>query len=251
MGIELNIVYTVWMRELVEHVRDREKLISSLAMPIFWFIIFGTGLASSISFKGLEGINFSDFLAPGIVAMPLLYTSILSGISVIWDREHGFLKEMLVAPVSRLSIVIGKALGGATIATLQAISVLVLFILLGIKLTFFTFILVPAMLVMSLGFVGLSIIFASLLKTMEGFNLVLNLGLAPIFFLSGAFFPIGILPAWLRVLSQVDPMTYGVELLRYISTGSSYIPFYVSLPVVLIFSITTIIIGSYLFTRKQ
>lgn len=250
MGIELNIIYTVWIRELLEHVRDREKLISSLAMPIFWFIIFGTGLASSIQFKGLD-TNFSDFLAPGIVAMPLLYTSILSGISVIWDREHGFLKEMLVAPVSRLSIVVGKALGGATIATLQAISVLVLFILLGIKLTFFTFILVPAMLLMSLGFVGLSIIFASLLKTMEGFNLLLNLSLAPIFFLSGAFFPIRILPTWLGVLSRLDPMTYGVELLRYISTGSSYIAFYISLPVVLIFSLTTIIIGSYLFTRKQ
>jgi len=250
MGIELNIIYTIWIRELLEHVRDKEKLISSLAMPLFWFIIFGTGLASSIQFKGLD-MTFSDFLAPGIVAMPLLYTSILSGISVIWDREHGFLKEMLVAPVSRLSIVVGKALGGATIATLQAISVLVLFILLGIKLTFFTFILVPAMLVMSLGFVGLSIIFASLLKTMEGFNLLLNLSLAPIFFLSGAFFPISILPTWLGVLSHLDPMTYGVELLRYISTGASYIPFYISLPVVLIFSLTTIIIGSYLFTRKQ
>jgi ABC-2 type transport system permease protein len=250
MGIELNIIYTVWLREIVEHVRDKEKLISSLAMPLFWFIIFGTGLASSIQFKGLN-MSFSDFLAPGIVAMPLLYTSILSGISVMWDREHGFLKEMLVAPVSRLSIVLGKAFGGATIATLQAISILILFILLGIKLTFFFILLIPVMLLMSLGFVGLSIIFASLLKTMEGFNLLLNLGLAPIFFLSGAFFPISILPTWLGILSRLDPMTYGVELLRYISTGASHIPFYISLPVVLIFSFTTIIIGSYLFTKKQ
>ena len=250
MGLELNIIYTVWLRELLEHVREKERFFSSLAMPLFWFIIFGTGLASSIQFKGLD-MNFSDFLAPGIVAMPLLFTSAFSGISLFWDREHGFLKEMLVAPVSRLSIVLGKALGGATIATLQAILVLVLFILLGIKLTFFIILLVPAMLLMSLGFVGLSIIFASLLKTMEGFNLLLNLGLAPLFFLSGAFFPIEILPTWLGVLSRLDPMTYGVELLRYISTGTSHIPFYISLSVVLIFSFTTIIIGSYLFTKKQ
>ncbi len=250
MGIELDVIYTVWLREILGYVREKEKFVSSMAMPFFWFIIFGTGLASSIQFKGLD-MNFADFLAPGIVAMPLLFTSVLSGISVIWDREHGFLREMLVAPVSRLSIVLGKSFGGATIATTQSIVMLLLFMLLGIKINISILISLPLMMIISLGFVGVGVAIASLLKTLEGFNIVFNLTVAPLFFLSGAFFPIKNLPVWLGALSHVDPMTYGVELLRKVFTGVSYIPFYISLSVVLIFSFSTMIISSYLFTKRQ
>ncbi len=250
MNIEFDVIYTVWLREVKGFLRARERIITSLSVPFFWFIIFGTGLASSIQFKNLN-TDYSIFLAPGIVTMPLLFTSMMSGISVIWDREFGFLKEMLVAPVSRVSIILGKATGGATIATLQGILILLLFILLGTKPTISLLISLPLMFVIALGFVSLGIAIASLLKTIEGFNLIANFTVMPLFFLSGAFFPITNLPPWLGILSRIDPMTYGVEMLRYIITGTSYVPFYLSLPLILIFTTSTIIIGAYIFTKKE
>lgn len=248
--VELDIIYTVWLREVKGYVRSKERFIGSLALPFFWFVIFGGGLASSIQFSGLQ-LNYSTFLAPGIIAMPLLFTSVLSGVSVIWDRELGFLKEMLAAPVSRVSIVLGKALGGATISTIQGGFILILSMLIGLKIGVSLLTLIPIMLLISVGFTSLGIAAASLLKTLEGFNVMSNFVVMPLFFLSGAFFPINALPGWLGVLSRINPMTYGVELMRYIVTGSSTIAFPISLGFVLIYSALTTIFGSYLFSKTQ
>lgn len=248
--IELDVIYTVWLREVKGYLRSKERFIGSLALPFFWFVIFGGGLGSSIQFKGLQ-MDYSTFLVPGIIAMPLLFTSVLSGVSVIWDRELGFLKEMLAAPVSRISIVLGKSLGGASIATLQGVMILLLSMFIGLKIGASLLVLIPIMLLVSVGFTSLGIAAASLLKTLEGFNVMSNFVVMPLFFLSGAFFPINALPGWLGLLSRINPMTYGVEVMRYIITGSSTITFSISLGFVLIYSTLTTIFGSYLFSKTQ
>jgi ABC-2 type transport system permease protein len=184
--------------------------------------------------------------------MTLLFTSIFSGISVIWDREFGFLKEILVAPVSRLSIVIGRSLGGATTAVFQGMIVLCLFMLISLKVNILSILtVIPVMLMISLGFVTLGITIASLLENVEGFQLIMNFIVQPMFFLSGAFFPLQNLPQWLRGVTFLDPMTYGVETMRYVLIGFSSMPIYTSLGVVLLFAGITSIIGSYTFSRRQ
>jgi len=251
MNIELEAVYVIWLREVKRYFRAKERIISSLAMPLLWFLIFGIGLGPSIRFKSLD-MEYSSFLAPGIVAMTLLFTSIFSGVSVIWDREFGFLREMLVAPVSRLSIVVGKSLGSATTAVIQGTMILVLSMLIGVKFTFLSIlVLIPLMLVISFGFVSLGVAIASLMETMEGFHMIMRLLVQPMFFLSGAFFPINTLPEWLRYIVYINPMTHGVEVLRYVAIGFSSFPFHLSLFFTLMFSVITSLVGSYTFSRRQ
>jgi len=251
MNIEIQAIYTVWLREVKRYLRAKERIAGSLAMPLFWFLIFGTGLGSSIRFIGLN-IDYSAFLAPGIIAMTLLFTSIFSGVSVIWDREFGFLKEMLVAPVSRTSIVLGKSLGGATTALIQGTLIMLLSMFLGVRFDLISMIiLIPLMIIISLGVVNLGIIIASLMQTVEGFQLIMNFLVMPMFFLSGAIFPISDLPSWLKVFVYIDPMTYGVEALRYVAIGFSTIPIYISLTVILLFSSVTTLIGSYAFSKRH
>ncbi len=197
-------------------------------------------------------IKYSDYIAPGIIAMALLFTSISSGVSVIWDREFGFLKEMLVAPISRTSIVIGKSLGGATTALIQGLMIIGLSALFGVKFSFLSLImLLPVMLLISIGFVNLGLIIASFMETIEGFQLIMNFVVMPLFFLSGALFPIENLPGALKALTFIDPLTYGVELMRNIVIGISYLPIYISLSVVIAFTFATSIIGALAFNKKQ
>ena len=251
MEIELDAIYIVWLREVKKYFRAKERILSSLAMPLFWFLIFGSSMRYTINVG--PNIDYSTFLAPGIIAMALLFTSIFSGVSVIWDREFGFLKEILVAPVSRLSIVIGRSLGGATTAVIQGTIIMILAILLGVKLSLFSIIvLIPLMTLISLGFVSLGITIASLMETVEGFQLIMNFIVMPMFFLSGALFQINNLPNIFKIFVYIDPMTYGVEALRYVATGGfSSIPFYVSLSFVILFSVLTSIIGAYTFSRRK
>jgi ABC-2 type transport system permease protein len=251
MNLEIEAIYIVWLREIKRYIRAKERIVSSLAMPLFWFLIFGSSMRFAVQFPGAN-INYSQFLAPGIIAMTLLFTSIFSGVSVIWDREFGFLKEMLVAPVSRLSIVIGRSLGGATTAVMQGIIIMLLSMLLGVNITPASIlILIPLMVVISLGFVSLGITIASIMESVEGFQLIMNFIVMPMFFLSGALFPINNLPDIFKIFVYIDPMTYGVEVLRYITIGFSSIPFHLSLLFVLMFSAITSLTGSYTFSKKQ
>jgi len=248
---ELIAVYTIWLREVKRYFRAKERLIGSIMQPIFWFLIFGIGLGSSIQFIDMN-INYFSFISPGIVAMSLLFTSIFSGVSVIWDREFGFLKEILVAPVSRLSIVIGKALGGATTATAQGIIILIISILLGAKMSIQSILMMlPMMVVVSLGFVSLGLIIASLMDTMEGFQLIMNFLVQPMFFLSGALFPLTTLPEWLRMITYIDPMTYAVEALRYTVMGTSSFSITISLAFVFAFTVVMSVIASWAFSRRK
>jgi ABC-2 type transport system permease protein len=175
-----------------------------------------------------------------------------SGISVIWDRELGFMKEMLVAPVSRLSIVLGKCLGGATTAVIQGILVLLISLVLGVRVDAITFlVLMPIMMLIALGIVGIGVAIASVLESMEGFGLVMNFVIMPMFFLSGALFPLNNLPDWLKAITYIDPVTYDVELTRYMMTGFSSVNFMLSFIVMLGFTCLTLFIGAYLFNRRS
>jgi len=250
MNHELEAVYTVWLREMIRYFRAKERIVGSIAMPLFWLLIFGGSMSSSVSLE--SGIDYRTFITPGILAMTLVFTSVFSGISVIWDRELGFMKEMLIAPVSRTSIMIGKALGSSTASLIQATIVLIISIILGVKISATSFLLlIPGMVLFALGMVGIGISIASVLKNMEGFHLIVNFLVMPMFFLSGALFPINNLPSWLKIITYINPMTYGVELFRYTIAGVSTFNPMLSFGVISGFAILMIFLGGYLFSRRD
>jgi ABC-2 type transport system permease protein len=245
---ELEGVYRIWLRELIRYWRDKGRIVSSLVQPLLFLLIFGGGFG----FVKIGNINYQSFLFPGIVAMSLITISIASGISVIWDREFGFLKEILVAPVSRISIFIGKALGGCTTALIQGIIVLSLSFLIGVSISIHSLLVaIPLMLIISLGIVSIGLIIASLIETFENFGIIMNFLVFPLIFLSGAFFPLAEAPQWLKIVSYADPVTYGVESLRQILIGVSFIPFSVSFTVISLFSVAAILIGGVTFNRQK
>lgn len=254
---ELDAVYTVWLREILRYVREKERMISSLAMPIFWLMIFGSSIRVSVD----VGVDYTSFIAPGIIIMALMFNSIFSGITVIWDRELGFMKEMLVAPVSRLSIVTGKALGGATTALIQATFLILLIFLIksltsdyfmAVRMDALVFLMmIPMMVLIALGLVGLGIAIASRLETLESFGLIMQFVIMPMFFLSGALFPIKNLPDWIRIVTYLNPVTYGVEMIRSIFIGFSSMSIVLSFSAILIFSCSTLLIGAYLFNKRN
>ena len=241
----------LWYREVLRFWREKSRIISSLIMPLLWLLIFGSGMRS-VQFAGIE--NYQMFIFPGVLGMSILFTSIWSGVSVIWDREFGFLKEILVAPVPRASIVIGKALGGGTSAFIQGFILLPLSFLVGIKLSLLSFILlIPTMILLSIGLVCVGLLIASLMSSMEGFNFIMSLVVMPMFFTSGALFPLTTAPSWLRAISYVNPMTYGVDLLRWstLTGATTAIPAYAEALILLAFTGAMIFICSYTFSIKR
>jgi ABC-2 type transport system permease protein len=216
---DLRGIYIIWYRDVLRFWRNRPRLFSSLGQPVLFLVVFGTGL--SASFRGAAAGNFGgarsyvDFLYPGVVAMAVLFTSIFSAMSTVWDREFGVLKEVLVAPVSRRGVAIGKALGGSTQAVFQGSIVLLLGPFVGVTLTpLLVLQMIVLMFVLAFAMSSLGIAIASRIQTLEGFGVVVNLLAMPLFFLSGALFPLVGIPAWLSVLTRLDPATYGVDPLR-------------------------------------
>jgi ABC-2 type transport system permease protein len=213
----INGAYTIWYRDFVRLRRDRMRIIASLGQPLLFLFVFGTGLAPAMS--GLAGgaLDFRQFMFPGILSMTILFTSIFSAVSIVWDREFGFLKEVMVAPVPRTAVALGKVAGGATVGLFQGIIVLLLAPVLGIKFS-------PSQLVVLLGLMlmlavvmtSLGILIAARQRSMEGFQVMMQFLLFPMFFLSGAFFPLRGVPIWLEALSRIDPVTYAVDPLRQV-----------------------------------
>lgn len=244
----INDVYTVWLREMKRFIRARSRIISSLALPFFWLIFIGVGFGSSFQ---LPGMQYIDFLAPGILGMIILFTSIFSGISVMWDRQFGFLKEVLVAPVSRTSIVLGKTLGGATVAVINAVIMLIIATAIGvIAFSIGSFISIIFMIMAALCFVSIGLIIASQMKSMEGFQMIMSFIIMPIFFLSGALFPIQNTPGWMQAISHADPLSYGVDGIRGSLTGTSIYPLWVDFAALAGFAFALIMLGAYLFRRS-
>jgi ABC-2 type transport system permease protein len=245
---EIEGIYTIWLREVIRFWRDKSRIVSSLVQPLLFLIVLGGGF----SFVRFGNINYQTFLFPGIVAMSLVGISIASGVSVIWDREFGFLKEILVAPISRTSIFIGKALGGCTTALIQGIIILSLSFIIGVPITPNSFLLsIFLMIVISLGLVSIGLIIASLIETFESFGMIMNFIIFPLIFLSGAFFPLQEAPEWLKIISFANPLTYGVEAIRYTIIGFSSIPFSLSLTIIIAFSLVMILLGGIAFSRQK
>ncbi|MCE9653491.1 MAG: ABC transporter permease [Nitrosarchaeum sp.] len=250
MGQEIMFqdIYTIWLREMLKFVRARSRIASSLAMPFIWLFILGFGFSSSITIPGLPYIGF---LAPGIIGMIILFTSIFSGISIIYDRQFGFLKEILVAPVSRSSIVIGKTFGGATIATINGLIVLGISSALGfIDFGIGTLLAIPFMILIAISFVAMGLIIASRMKNMEGFQMIMSFLVMPIFLLSGALFPLKDVPDAMKVISYFDPLSYGIDGIRGSLVGITNVGIITDFTVLLGISVGMISFGTVMFKKS-
>jgi ABC-2 type transport system permease protein len=213
---DLRAASIVWRRELIRFQRDRLRAVTSLIQPLLFLLVLGTGLSSLAQGGMPAGINFKTFIYPGVLAMSVLFTAIFSAASIVWDREFGFLREMLVAPVSRASIVIGKCLGGATIATLQGIVMLALAGLAGVPYNpALIGILVGEMLLLSFTLTAFGVMMAARITQFQAFMALTQMLVMPLFFLSGALYPLRGLPSWLSVLTRIDPLTYVVGPMRH------------------------------------
>jgi len=254
--IETNAVYVIVMREFKKFIREKSRLISTLARPLLWLFLIGGGMSRLV--PAGENVSYIQFIFPGILGMTILFSSIFSSISIIWDKEFGFMKEILVAPVSRFSVVVGKATSGMVLSTFQAVIVLCLFPFIGLRLDPFQIIgviLVSA--VLSFALAAFGILLASFYESYESFSVIMNFIVMPMFFLSGAMYPVKLLPEVLKVISKLNPLTYGIDALKNIvfpyETGrmSADFPLFTDLAVILTLSVVFVLIAGKAFERKQ
>jgi len=241
----------MWLREMKRFFRSRSRIVGALGQPILFLLAFGYGLGSVFQAAG-QG-NYVEFLAPGIIGMSIIFSSIFNGMQVIWDRQFGFLKETMAAPVPRTSIMLGRTLGGATTATLQGCIVLGITLFLGFHPHSWILV-VPALLVMLLIatlFSALGIMTASLLSDMQGFQLIMNFMVMPLFFLSGAIFPLQGAPVALQWIARFDPLSYGVDALRALLIDMTNFGLAVDISVLAAFTLLFLGLGSYFFSRIE
>jgi len=216
-GSMLRTIYIVWWRDVIRFWRDRARLVASLAQPLLYLVIFGSGLSSALGggVVAAGGVSYTQFIYPGIISMSVLFSAIFGGMSIVWDREFGFMKELLVAPIERTAVAIGKTLGSATQSLVQAVILLVLAPFVGVTFTVVTFLeLLGLMIVLAFGLSAFGVAIGSRMKSMQGFQMVMNFLMMPMFFLSGALFPLVGLPLWMTVLTRLDPASYGIDPIR-------------------------------------
>jgi ABC-2 type transport system permease protein len=246
--ISLRGIYIIWLRDIKRFSRDRARIIAAMAQPALYLFVLGTGLGAAIG----RGGDYIKFIYPGIIGMTLLFTSIFSAISIVWDREFGFLKEILVAPISRSTVALGKAFGGSTIAMIQGTMLLIFAPFVGVDLNFLMVLkLFIAMFLIAFSLTSMGIVVAARLKTMEGFQMIMNFLMMPLFLLSGAMFPLKGLPEWMNFLVRMDPLTYGIDILRYIVIGVHSYSLPYSLAMILSFGAVMISLAIYAFNRQD
>lgn len=247
----MSAIYILWLRQLKRYFRSRARIVGSLGQPVLFLVALGFGFGPIFQKAG-QG-NYIQFLAPGIIAMSILFTSIFSGIEIIWDKQFGFLKETLVAPVSRLEIMLGRTMGGATVATLQGLIVLVISLIVGFRPYNIGFVLfaILIMFLTSVLFTALGTAIASKLDDMQGFQLIMNFLIMPLFFLSGALFPISGLPKALVIVTSLNPLSYGVDGLRAALTGAGHFGLSMDFTVLAVIAFILVAIGSYFFSKIQ
>jgi ABC-2 type transport system permease protein len=251
--IDPTAIRVLWLREMKRFLRAKSRIIGALAMPVFFLAFLGMGF-NRMAVPGVEGgVEYIRFLVPGILGMSLLFSSTFGGLSVLWDREFGFLKEIMVAPVSRISIVLGRIAGGVTTALIQGLLLLLISLFMGFRIDSGLSLLLALvfMILISVTFLGLGLVFASKMRDMQGFSIVMNFVIFPLFFLSGALYPLENLPSWLRYLGYADPLTYGVDGLRGVFIGVSSRPILVDLGIMLFFSLLMIAMGAYFFEKSE
>jgi ABC-2 type transport system permease protein len=246
---ELRGVYALWWREFKVFQREKSRIVSSIVQPLMWLFLFGTSIGASVS---MNNVGYQDYIYPGILTMSVLFGSVFFGLYIVWDRKLDVLKAVLVAPVSRISIFLGKVLGGCTDIMLQ-ILILFLFSFLfpsinpwGIPLAFLF------LLLTSIALVSLGLAIGSLLESLEGFQVISAFVVFPLFFLSGALFPVDDkLPFWLKSLVKLNPLTYAVDGVRGSLLNVSAFPFYIDFSVIFFFAVIMFVLGSVLFSRMK
>jgi ABC-2 type transport system permease protein len=246
---ELDGLYALWYREFKVFLREKSRIVSSLFTPLLWVVVFGGGLGSSVS---LGGTNYQVFIFPGILTMTILFSSIFFGLYIVWDKKIDFFKEVLVAPLSRLTIFAGKMLGGCTDALIQGGLMLAFGVFLGVSYTAqaAAFVIV-FMLVLASATVSIGLVIGSRMESPEGFNLIVSFLVFPLFFLSGALFPINNLPSWLGVFTRLNPVTYAVDGMRGVMLGASTFPVFLDFGVLVAFAAGMMVIGSIAFSRMK
>ena len=247
----MNVVYILWLRQMKRYLRSRARVISSLAQPLLYLLAMGYGLGPVFQRAGMG--SYLQFVAPGLVAMTILFTSVFSGIDLIMDRQFGFLKETLVAPVPRLWIILGRILGGATVAVIQGLLFLVVCLIAGYR--WHDVRLLPMalafMAVTAILFTALGSGIGSVLNDAQAFPLVMGFLIMPLFFLSGAMFPLSNLPPALTILTTLDPLSYGVDGLRHALNGVAHFGLATDLAVLSVVAALLVGLGSYLFSKIQ
>ncbi len=214
-------IYTIWYRDVLRFWHDKMRMTSSITFPLLFLFVFGSGLSGRMGLLG-PGVDFVQFMFPGIIGMTVLMSSFMAGVSIVWDREFGFLKEVLVAPISRVSVSVGKTFGSATVALFQGILILLFAPLIGVALSAGTILaLLPLMLLLAAAMGSMGILLATRIRSMEAFQAIMQMLMFPMTFLSGVFFPLQGLPAWMNILVKLNPATYGIAPIRQVMLGAS------------------------------
>ena len=242
-------IYGIWLREFKVFRREKSRVITSLFTPLLWIFGFGGGLGPNVSIKD---VNYQVFIYPGILAMSILFTSVFFGVYIVWDRKIDILKEILVAPISRTAIFVGKMLGGITDSMIQGTIMLLIGVALGVSFTpVATLLALLFLLVLAIGLVSLGLMLGSVLTSPESFGTIVSFLVFPLFFFSGALYPLENLPPWLMLLTYIDPVTYGVDGIRAVLLGTSRFPVLVDLLILVAFAFAMIEIGTVFFKRMQ
>ena len=246
----MRAIYIMWLRQLKRYWRSRGRMIGSLGQPILFLVALGFGLGPIYAMAGRG--DFIQFLAPGVISMTILFSAMFSGIEVIWDRQFGFLKETLVAPVPRLHIMIGKTLGGATISLFQGILVFIICLIVGFKPELQNLpIALLFMFLIAVLFTALGIAIASNLEDMQSFPIIMNFLIMPLFFLSGAIFPLDGIPKSLGLIARINPLTYGVDGIRGALTGFYHLSPLIDLFIITVLTLIILSIGTYMFSKVE
>ncbi len=254
--IQFRPIYVICLREFIKFFREKSRLLGTLARPVLWLFVVGNGMSALI--RPHAGFSYLQFIFPGMIGMTILFASIFSSISIVWDREFGFMKEMLVAPISRLSIIIGKAISGTAISVAQAVIILILTPFLGIRLSSlqFTEVVAVSMLV-SFCITSIGILIAARLTSFDGFNIIMNFLVMPMFFLSGAMYPVSSMPQALRQLTHINPLTFGIDAFKHVLLRNATSPlgpeFPLSLDLAVVIGISAIMLtlAALSFRRKD
>lgn len=247
----LSAIVTIASRELLLYVRNKGRVLGTLGVPFFYLVALGFGLNAVLS---VNGTSYFSFLVSGIIAMVIMFQSVFSALSVVTERQFGFLKEILVAPISRNDIVLGKAIGNGITASIQGILVLVIAFLIGFSFSQPWINLVLAVLVMLLlavGFVGLGLVFASKITDPQTFQILFNFLIMPLFLLSGAMYPVDSAPDWLQKIAYMDPLTYGVDAFRGLLIGMHHLPLWLDVSVLALFGAASILLAAFFFNKSQ
>ena len=246
----MSAIYILWLRELKRYIRSKAQIVASLGQPLLYLLVLGFGLGPV--FERAGNGSYLQFVAPGVVSMTILFSSVFSGIAMLWDRQFGFLKETLVAPVPRIQIMIGRTLGGATVAVIQGSLIMLVCLIAGFRPHWAMLpVAFLCMMLIAIVFAALGTALGSILQDMQGFQLIMNFMVLPIFFLSGALFPLKNLPAALNLITHLDPLSYGVDALRGSLIGDWAFSLHTDLALLCMIATAFLALGGYLFSKIQ